>query len=174
MGINSILIAGGFALVALTFIPFTLPSSVHVERSAVIEAKPDQLFNLIASNRGYQTFNPYKSTDPNLKIVLKGPEFGVGSGFTFDGKDGKGIQTISSLKLNRSVTMAIDLGYQGQPTQKFDLIPTATGTKVVWAMDMDFGMNPIGRVMGRFMDGMVGTTFEQGLANLAQAVANKA
>ena len=174
MALNTYLIAGGSALVALTFIPFTLPGSVHVERSAVIDAQPEQLYKLIASNEGYQTFNPYKTADPDLKIKLHGPKSGVGSGFAFDGKDGKGTQTVSALQENRSVTMAIDLGFMGKPTQTFNLVPTSSGTKVVWGMDMEFGMNPIGRVMGRFMDKMVGGVFEQGLTNLATAVAKDA
>ena len=33
---------------------------------------------------------------------------------------------------------------------------------------MTFGANPIGRVMGLFMDRMIGGTFDAGLANLAR------
>ena len=174
MALNTFLIGGAAALVAISFIPFALPGSVHVERSAVIDAQPDALFDLISSNKGYQTFNPYKSSDPNLNITLHGPDQGIGSGFDFKGKDGTGTQVVSALEENRSVTMAIDLGFMGKPTQKFELIPVTNGTKVVWGMDMEFGMNPIGRVMGRFMDGMVGSTFEVGLKNLADAVAKPA
>ncbi len=170
MALKTILIAGGAALVVASFIPFTFPGSAHVERSAVITAEPEQLYSLIASNKGYQSFNPYKSTDPDLRIELKGPEHGVGSGFAFDGKDGKGTQFVASVVENRKVHMKIDLGAMGQPTQTFDLKPVDGGTKVTWSMDMEFGWNPIGRVMGLFMDGMMGKTFEKGLANLSSAV----
>jgi hypothetical protein len=174
MAMNTILMGGAAALVALTFIPFTFPNTAHVQRTAVIPAEPGTLFKLIASNDGYQTFNPYKSIDPNLKISLYGPQSGIGSGFTFDGKDGKGSQTIASLETNKSVTMAIDLGSMGKPTQTFNLEPTANGTKVIWSMDMDLGMNPLKRVFGLFMDRMIGGTFDQGLANLSKAVAKSA
>ena len=89
-------------------------------------------------------------------------------------RTGKVLKRFPHLQENRSVTMAIDLGFMGKPTQVFNLHPTASGTKVVWGMNMEFGMNPIGRVMGRFMDGMVGNVFEQGLSNLAMAVAKDA
>ncbi len=174
MALKTILIAGGVALVVASFVPFAFPSSAHVERSAVIDAKPGQLYSLIASNKGYQTFNPYKSSDPDLKIELKGPEHGVGSGFAFNGKDGKGTQFVASVVENRKVHMKIDLGAMGQPTQTFDLKPVDGGTEVTWSMDMDFGWNPIGRVMGLFMDGMMGKTFEQGLNNLSGAVGDAA
>ncbi|MEE9313184.1 MAG: SRPBCC family protein [Rhizobiaceae bacterium] len=173
MALKTILIGGGIALAALSFIPFTFPSSTHVERSALIKAAPAELFQLISSSEGFQTFNPYKTADPDLKITMHGPASGIGSGFAFDGKDGKGTQTISAMEQDRSITMAIDLGFKGQPVQKFELKPSADGTQVTWGMDIKFGMNPIGRIMGLFMDGMVGPTYEQGLKNLALAVANK-
>jgi hypothetical protein len=38
-------------------------------------------------------------------------------------------------------------------------------------MNADMGFNPIGRVMGLFMDGMQGPIFDTGLANLNKALA---
>ena len=168
MSIATIAAAGTAIVAALAAAPYALPGQVHVERSAVIDAAPEELFALIASNEGYQTFNPYKSADPDLKIALHGPSSGVGSGFDFDGKDGKGTSVVSALEENRSVTMEIDLGAMGKPTQTFLLESTEGGTRVTWGMDMAFGKNPIGRVMGLFMDRMVGGTFDTGLANLAR------
>jgi len=40
------------------------------------------------------------------------------------------------------------------------------GTKVVWTMNGNAGMNPIFRWFGLFMDKMVGPDFEAGLKNL--------
>ena len=103
-----------------------------------------------------------------MKITHFGPETGVGSGFHFDGKDGKGNQTVAAISEN-SVSYMIDLGAMGQPTQTISVTPTDDGSLVVWSMDADMGMNPIARVIGRFMDGMMGKTFESGLQNLASA-----
>ncbi len=36
---------------------------------------------------------------------------------------------------------------------------------------MDLGINPVLRVMGLFMDGMIGPSFELGLANIADVAA---
>ncbi|GIT89643.1 hypothetical protein JANAI62_08720 [Jannaschia pagri] len=168
MTIATIAASATAIIAALAAAPFALPAQVHVERSAVIDAAPETLFALIASNQGYQSFNPYAAKDPDLKIALHGPASGVGSGFDFDGKDGKGSQVVAAVEENRSVTMAIDLGAMGQPTQTFHLTPEAGGTRVTWGMNMAFGANPIGRVMGLFMDKMVGGTFDAGLANLAR------
>ena len=67
-----------------------LPRDVTVMRKAQVNASPSDVIALLASNEGYQKINPYKASDENLKITLFGPSSGVGSGFHFDGKDGKG------------------------------------------------------------------------------------
>jgi len=149
---------------------FALPRHVSVERSALVPASPEAILALAASNQGFQTFNPYKTQDPALKIEIFGPENGVGSGFRFDGKDGKGTQTVTDVS-ETAVTYMIDLGSMGQPTQVISALPEGDGTRVTWRVESDMGMNPIFRVFGLFMDGMMGKTFEQGLENLRTAAA---
>ncbi len=173
MALQSYLFIGAGVIGSLSLLSFTLPQKIHIEREAVIQAGPTTLYELASSNSGFQKFNPYKSVDPNLKIEFFGPDVGIGSGFSFDGKDGKGTQTISALESNKSVTMQIDLGAKGTPTQTFNFDKVATGTRVVWGLDADFGNNPIGRIIGLFMDKMMGETFERGLKNLSEAVASK-
>lgn len=171
MPLKSVFMAGSAVLLVLATAPYALPGNTHVERTAVIAAAPDEIFAMLSSNRGFQQFNPFKDTDPDLEIRLTGPERGVGSGFSFNGKDGSGTQTITALEENRSVTMKIDLGAMGQPTQHFHLTPVQDGTRVVWGMDAEFGLNPIGRIFGLFMDGQLGPVYERGLRNLSRAVA---
>ncbi|MEN0087681.1 MAG: SRPBCC family protein [Pseudomonadota bacterium] len=171
---NTYLAIGGAIVAALIAAPYVLPSSKTVERTATIDAPADQIFPLLASSRGFQSFNPYKAKDPNLNIAFSGPEQGVGASFAFDGKDGKGTQTITAMQENRSVTMEIDLGPMGKPTTTFTLAPEGDATKVTWSTKSDFGMNPIGRVFGLFLDGMLGPDYEQGLDLLNQATRNQA
>ena len=172
MNVQSILLIAGGGLAAIALLTLTLPSSVHIEREAIIEAPPNKIFALASTNSGFQKFNPYKDADPDLKIDLFGPDHGVGSGFSFNGKDGKGTQTITALEPNNSVTMQIDLGAKGRPTQSFRLEEVSTGTRVIWGLDADFGYNPVGRIIGLFMEKMMGETFERGLRNLSKAVSS--
>ena len=155
-------IAVGVIVVA----PFLLPSSKTVERSALVKASPEALFATLSSTAGYQTINPYKDLDAKLKVTPFGPEAGVGSGFAFESKDGKGTSTISAVEPNKSVTYQIDLGFMGKPVQVITLTPENGGTRVSWAVTSKFGFNPMGRVFGLFMDGMLGPHYELGLKNM--------
>ncbi|MEO0385285.1 MAG: SRPBCC family protein [Pseudomonadota bacterium] len=174
MSLTTIALAGGVALIALAAAPYALPDHKTVERSAVIEATPDAIYPLLTSSAGFQTFNPYKDADPNLQITFDGPAEGIGAAFAFSGKDGQGTQTITHLEPNSSVTMQIDLGSMGQPVQTFTLEPVNGGTRVIWSVESQFGLNPIGRVFGLFLDSMLGETYERGLQNLSRVITNQA
>lgn len=166
MTLTQIFIAGvsGLAVLAIGTVVF-LPRHITVTRTATIQAAPEEIVALAASNTGYQTFNPYLTSDPDLRIEMFGPATGVGSGFRFEGKEGKGTQTVAAVAGN-SVRYDIDLGAMGNPTQLISAAPQDTGSRVMWEMHADLGFNPIARVMGLFMNGMIGPTFERGLQNL--------
>jgi uncharacterized protein YndB with AHSA1/START domain len=151
--------------------PFLLPSSKTVERSALVKASPEAVFATLTSTAGYQTINPYKDLDPNLKATPFGPEAGVGAGFAFESKDGKGTSTITAVEPNKSVTYQIDLGFMGKPVQTITMTPENGGTRVKWSVTSTFGMNPMGRVFGLFMDGMLGPHYELGLKNMDRIAA---
>lgn len=170
MNINKIATYTACGVAALAVATLALPRHVNIERSAIVDATPEAVIDLAASNTGYQAFNPYQDLDANLQIETFGPASGVGSGFFFESKDGVGQQTVSAVTSDR-VTFALDLGPLGQPTQAISAVAVDGATEVTWTMDMDLGMNPVFRVMGLFMDGMIGPNFELGLANIADAAA---
>ncbi|WP_299506957.1 SRPBCC family protein [uncultured Roseobacter sp.] len=155
---------------ALAVATLALPRHVSIESSAMIKATPEAVIDLAASNTGYQTFNPYKDLDPNFQVEMFGPTSGVGSGFSFESKDGAGQQTVAAVT-EEQVVFDLDLGPLGQPTQAISAVAVDGATEVTWSMDMDLGMNPVFRVLGLFMDGMIGPNFELGLANIADVAA---
>jgi len=170
MNIKKIATYTACGVAALAVATLALPRHVSIERSAMIDAAPQAVIELAASNTGYQTFNPYKDLDPNLTVEMFGPKTGVGSGFSFESKDGAGQQTVATVTSDQ-VTFALDLGPLGEPTQAISAVIVDGSTQVTWTMDMDLGMNPVFRVMGLFMDGMIGPNFELGLANIAEVAA---
>lgn len=161
---------GAAALALAVAATYLIPAKVHVERTAQVAAAPQAILALATSTEGYQRFNPYRAADPALEISPFGPQSGVGSGFHFDGKDGKGSQTVAEIGAD-FVRYDIDLGPMGTPTQTLRVLPAAEGSTVIWSMDADMGLNPIARVMGLFMDRMMGKTFNDGLSRIAAATA---
>lgn len=168
MTLTTILLSGGAVLALGVAATFLAPREVEVSRSIVINTTPAQVLALAASTEGYQSFNPYRSENPDLVITPFGPAEGVGSGFAFQTASMKGTQTVAEVTADH-VRYALDLGPQGQPSQTISVRAVPGGTEVVWTMEADMGMNPVGRVFGLFMDRMMGKTFDQGLANLAAA-----
>jgi len=151
---------------AIILIAMLLPRKVTVTRHADVALSPEDMIARVASTDGFQTFNPYCTTDPQLKITPFGPSAGVGSGFRFEGKEGKGTQTVTAVT-DTSVTHLIDLGAMGQPVQTIETKATDTGTRVTWTVASDMGFNPVFRIFGLFMDRMLGKTYELGLRNIA-------
>jgi hypothetical protein len=170
MNIKKIAVYSVGTLAVATIASLALPRHVSIERTAMIDATPEAVITLAASNAGYQTFNPYKDLDPNLQVEMFGPTSGVGSGFSFESKDGAGQQTVASVTSDQ-VNFDLDLGPLGQPTQAISAVTVDGATQVTWTMEMDLGRNPVFRIMGLFMDGMIGPNFELGLANIADVAA---
>ncbi|MEL7214534.1 MAG: SRPBCC family protein [Pseudomonadota bacterium] len=161
------LIAAG-TLAALALGALLLPRTVTVTRSGHVSLSPAEVIAMASSSDGYQRFNPYCSTDPNLKITPFGPAAGVGSGFAFEGKEGKGTQTVTDVTRSE-VHYLIDLGAMGKPRQVIRATASGTGSEITWTVTSDLGMNPIFRIFGLFMDGMLGKVYERGLRNMAAA-----
>jgi hypothetical protein len=159
----------GALLAGLTILVLLLPSSRRVERSIVVAADPGVVFQILNSQRGFDSVNPFRDDDPALKTSFSGPETGIGAAMAWESKNGNGSQTIVSTEPGRSVVMQLDLGAQGRPTQTFLLTPEGEGVRVTWRLDAEFGFNPIGRIVGQFMDGMLGPVYERGLNKIKAA-----
>ena len=157
-------ILAALALIALASL--LLPRTVVVTRRIDMDLTPEDVIARVASTEGFQSFNPYLSTDPDLKIEAFGPDAGVGSGFRFQGKEGKGTQTVTDVTASK-VTHLIDLGAMGKPVQIIEATPHNGGARVTWTVASDMGFNPVFRIFGLFMDRMLGKTYELGLKNMA-------
>lgn len=153
-------------VVTLMLIALLLPRTVVVTRSIDVEISPADVIARASSTAGFQTFNPYCTTDPDLQITPFGPEAGVGSGFRFEGKEGKGTQTVTEVT-DTGVTHLIDLGVMGKPVQTIEAASRGAGARVTWTVSSDMGFNPVFRIFGLFMDRMLGKTYELGLKNMA-------
>jgi uncharacterized protein YndB with AHSA1/START domain len=147
---------------------FTLPKTVHIERSALVSASPEAVFTALASPTAFHQFNPFRDLHADLKGTMTGPPSGVGSVYAWASSGGNGSQTIVSMQPNAQIKMQLELGMRGRPIQSFLIVPTSGGTKVTWVQDADLGYNPVARIIGTTLDNKLGPVYERGLQKLSQ------
>jgi carbon monoxide dehydrogenase subunit G len=146
------------------------PREFRIERSAQIDAPREVTFSIINDLRQWGQWSPYEKRDPNMQKTYEGPSSGPGSIYNWQGNNevGAGRLTIVASKPAEVVTMKLEFSRPFKATNEvnFKLAPSGGGTRVSWIMDgkYNFLMKAMSLCMN--MDKMVGTDFEQGLANL--------
>jgi carbon monoxide dehydrogenase subunit G len=165
---RKVLLGTGAVMVVAALVGLMLPRHVRVERSIVVNAPPAAVFEILNSFRQFNEWSPWAQLDPDAKYSVEGPVSGVGATLRWVGDPatlGSGSQAIVESRPSELVRMAIDFG----PTRAagtFTLKPDGSGTRVVWTLETDLGMNPVSRYFGRMLDGMIGGDFERGLQKL--------
>ncbi len=162
-------ILGGLAVLVLLLVvvAFFLPRQYHIERSVVINAKPDAVLAQVAVLRSWKAWSAWHERDPNMKLAYSDQVSGVGAWSSWESKrEGNGKMTI----MDQSPVRVIyhlefpDNGFQSTGTMT--VAAEAAGTRLVWTDAGDLGMNPMNRWFGLFLDKLIGKDFERGLANL--------
>ena len=147
-----------------------LPAKVVVQRTVYIHAPAEIVFNQVNNLKAWEAWDPWHAKEPEMGgSVYSGPEEGAGATHCWDSENpdvGKGCMVISDSKASSYVNT--DLKFDGRDSAfgGFEFNESEGITTVVWSMELNMGMNPIGRIMGLMMDGMLGPDFEIGLANL--------
>jgi effector-binding domain-containing protein len=168
---RSALIVAGL-LGVLTVVGLFLPQTVHVERERVIDAPASVIYAHYADLRRFNAWSPWARLDAETLYEFEGPERGRGQTMHWSGPvSGQGTQIITLAEPFSRVEVALDFGAQGLATSSFQLTPEGDATRVTWGFDTDFGYDLFGRYLGLLMDGWVGGDYEQGLANLAELIA---
>jgi hypothetical protein len=170
--IVGIVLVGVVALFAI--VTAMMSPKSHLERSIVVRTQPSAVFQQINGFKNFNKWSPFYELDPNSKYTFEGPDTGVGAKMNWESeKDdvGSGSQWIIESVENKHIRTGLKLGYDGTYTSDFNLEPVDGGTKVTWTYDGDVsgtGMvtSSMGKVMGMFMDGMLGPMYEKGLDKL--------
>lgn len=169
--ITGIVVVAVVAIVAMVG-AFLSPKS-HMERSIVMNAQPAAIFQQINSFKNFSKWSPWMEKDPNAKTTLEGPEAGVGAKMSWESKElGNGSQWIIESEENKHLKTGMKFtDFDGAFTSDIHLEPVEGGTKVTWTYDGDVsgtGMasSIMGKIMGQFMDGMMGPDYERGLSKL--------
>ena len=162
--------------IALAFIVagIFLPSRFTVQRSVVINAPANKVYNLVVEPRQWTHWSVWNQRDPNMKVTYKGPPFGMGAKWEWVSKsEGSGSMEFTRVEPDRVVEYALSFPeYNMRSNGNLTLEPTGTATRITWVLSGDVGGNPLKHYLALMMDRMVGPDFEGGLANL-KALAEK-
>ncbi|MCY1721170.1 GyrI-like domain-containing protein [Prolixibacteraceae bacterium Z1-6] len=150
-------------------IAYLLPQTVHVERTAVIEALPKTVYSQIIDLKSWNKWSVWYQMDPEMEITYSNYGVGVGAGYTWDSENkkvGTGSVKITDAVAFRSITVSLNFMKDSNATSTFLLSEVDGSIQITWFFKYNTGKNPIARWMGVFMDNFVGPDFEKGLQNL--------
>ena len=160
-------------LIVLAVVSQLLPDTVHVERSATINAPPEAVFPHVNNPKNTEKWSPWLERDRNAKLKYEGPPAGVGAKLTWRSdvpEVGAGTLEITESKANELVGVALAFEGHGEATAYYQLSAVNGGTEIVWGFNTELGSNPVVRYMGLMFDSMIGADYERGLANLKKLV----
>lgn len=161
----------GFLVVlffALIIIMFALGKEYHFEKSVIINAPAEKVWQKVSSMKATNEWSPFTKLDPNMKQSYKGNPGTVGEVYTWTGNEdvGQGEERITELIPLQKATVDLHFikPFESRAKGVVLLSPQGKATKVTWAFDttMDYPTN----LMKLFMDSNMDESFGQGLNDL--------
>ena len=161
---------GGLAVLVLlaVAVSFLFPQTYRVERTTVINARSDVVFAQFGDLKAWKNWTAWHERDPAMKLSFSESTTNVGAWSAWESKsEGNGKMTLTAVEPGRKVAYKLEFPDMNMISSgTMDLQPADKGVRVAWVSAGDLGMNPINRWFGLFLDKMVGTDFERGLARL--------
>lgn len=159
----------GGLIVVLVVVGLFLPSGFSAQRSTVINAPVDVIFNQVVDFQNHAAWSPWEAADSTIKTTYGEITMGVGAKASWTSENsGEGTMEITELVDNASIKIALDFKNEGKVDGFWTFEETDEGVNVTWGFSGDSGYNLIGRYMGLMMDNMVGPLYEAGLASLKE------
>lgn len=159
-----ILLIVAYAIIAM----LAFSKDYHFEKSIVINAPKEKVWQHAGSLKGFNTWNPFAKADKNVVITYSGTSGQVGESYHWKGNDqvGEGEQTVIESVPNEKLTSKLHFikPWEGEAKGSFILTPEGNGTRVTWAMDNE--LTPMMKLMKPMMDNQMGKMFSQGLEDL--------
>jgi uncharacterized protein YndB with AHSA1/START domain len=162
----------GLAVVsaALVIVIAMQPADFRVARATTVAAPASDVFAKVNDFRKWPAWSPFEKLDPAMKKTYSGSPDGEGSIYTWSGNDkaGEGRTTIVETRPDQMIRMTLEFTRPFKVNNEviFTFVPEGDRTSVTWAMTghRNFMFKAVGLLMN--MDKMVGSEFEQGLADL--------
>jgi len=166
------------ALVML-ILHFLAPKEYSVERTISIDAPPGAVWKEVGTLGAMQEWSPWAEADPNMETTIHGTDGEVGAYSHWEGPtSGVGEQRIVAVDRRKSIDTELEFmepSYMaGKAKAGITLVENAAGgTDVTWSMsgDQKFPMRSFSMIPGMDMDSQVGPSYDKGLSNLQNRIA---
>ncbi|HQW23744.1 MAG TPA: SRPBCC family protein [Bacteroidia bacterium] len=145
------------------------PAKIHVERSIVINQDRSMVYDFTNDLKNFYQWSPWYELDTAAEYTLSSVTAGAGASMSWKSKvDNVGTGNMTITESVKDSMVALDLNFMENGVAKgtYAFAQEGNGTKMTWGFGFDAGMNPLMRIMGKFMDGMIGPDFEKGLNKL--------
>ncbi len=168
------LIAGVVGL--LLVVSLLSPKSIQDERSIVIKAPKEIIFEQVKYLKNHENWSPWKDKDPQMKNTFTGEDGTVGAASSWQSTVkgvGNGTQTIASIVENESVETDLLFDGQGKAKGFIRLKDTTDGVQVTWGFHADVPV-PFNLMLLLPAGDDAGRDFEAGLQKLKALCESKA
>jgi len=144
-------------------------SQVSVSRSVIIPAPISDVFDQFNDLEKRLKWSPWEAADSTMITTIGDVSKGVGASYSWTSENsGDGTISYKEVVENQLIESVLQFGEEDPAQGLIIFSGVADGTKVTWEVHMDMGNNPFARLMGRYMDDMVGPTFEDGLQSVKE------
>lgn len=159
--------------IAITFQASQQPDVMHIERSVLIQASPQDVFPFANDYANRGDWDPWRERDPNQTITTSEQTAGVGAWMTWEGNDdvGKGKLAITESVENERVVadLAFLAPWESSAVTTLTLTPEEDHTRVTWSFDSEQALTDKMFTMFMDMDAALGPDFQHGLDKLKVA-----
>jgi len=159
----------GVLIILIVLISFVLPRKIIVERSGIINANPEQVFEQINTMQNWKNWSPWHQIDSNTVYAFNQIPASEGASYSWvsENKDvGKGSLTILKSIKNDSIAAELSFESQGKSICYYTFEKNELGVNVKFGMICDAAYNPMARYFNLFMNKILGKDFEKGIQNL--------
>jgi hypothetical protein len=150
-----------------------------VERSAVMSAPPERIYEQIADFHNWPHWSPWEGLDPDMRRTYSGANSGTSAAYSWSGNRRAGQGRMEIRSASAPSTVDIDLTFEKPFKSRSDTVFTIEQagpeeSRVTWTMTGKKTL--MTKAMGVFksMDAMIGPDFEKGLAQLKSVVEHPA
>jgi effector-binding domain-containing protein len=142
----------------------TLDGTYDVNRSRIIKAQPEVIFNDLNNYKNWKDWGPWYEEDPSIEVVFGENTIGEGGSYKWTGKEGDG--SMQTLKVDKPKSIEQEIIFKTPfGDMKSDvywiLEKVETGTNLTWGMKGEMGF--FTRWMADDMEEQIGPMEERGL-----------